>query len=62
MTTRKYTERRLYFFTCDKCGRINAQSFKRRKVKTGLCRPCRKHEVDKNQLSLIKEGVWYEKN
>ena len=53
MTKRIYKERRIYFSAnCEKCGN-SFQSFKRSKVKHGLCRNCRKVEVDKNQVSLF---------
>jgi len=52
---RVFVERRLYFATCDGCGKINYQSFKRSVVKKGLCRNCRR-EVKlrpKDQMGLF---------
>lgn len=53
MTKRVYKERRLYFAeNCEKCGN-QFQSFKRSKIKHGLCRKCRKNEVNPNQVTLF---------
>jgi len=52
---REYKERRLYFNNdCDKCGKI-FQSFKRSRVKGGLCRNCRRIQADPNQPTLFIE-------
>lgn len=48
-----YKERHLYFFTCSKCGTVNRSSFKRAKAKKAICRKCRRHTMDKNQLTFI---------
>ncbi len=51
---REYIERRLYFSgRCEKCGN-GFQSFKRSRIKHGLCRKCRKNWVDPNQTSLFE--------
>lgn len=48
-----YKERRIYFAEeCIKCGN-SFQSFKRAKIKRGLCRKCRKAAVPENQLPLL---------
>lgn len=53
MTKRVYKERRLYFSeNCGNCGKPY-QSFKRSKIKHGLCRKCRKSAVDPNQAPLF---------
>ena len=50
---RVYKERRLYFSEkCENCGK-GFQSFKRSKVKGGLCRKCRKNQPDPNQQPLF---------
>lgn len=52
---RSYKERRLYFSQgCERCGR-RFQSFKRAKIKNGLCRKCRK--VNPDQKSLFNDMV-----
>jgi protein-arginine kinase activator protein McsA len=49
----KYKERRIYFAgSCGKCGK-SFQSFKRSRIKKGLCSSCRSHFVDPNQASLL---------
>lgn len=53
---RKYKERRLYFYTCTKCGSTNRCSFKRAKAKHAICRKCRKQEVNKDQLAMFETG------
>lgn len=51
--TRQYKERRLYFSEeCEKCGKPY-QSFKRSRVKHGLCRKCRRNQPDPNQQTLF---------
>lgn len=50
---RSYKERRLYFSQgCERCGR-RFQSFKRARIKNGLCRKCRK--INPDQASLFDE-------
>lgn len=50
---RIYKERRLYFASsCETCGK-RFQSFKRAKIKHGLCRKCRSHKVDPQQGNLF---------
>ena len=50
---KKFKERRLYYFTCAKCGH-RATTFKRRRVRAEICRNCRHVEtVDPNQGSLF---------
>lgn len=52
-----YKERRLYFYTCSKCGSENRCSFKRTKARKGICRKCRKNAVNENQIPLFTAGV-----
>lgn len=53
--SRQYKERRLYFSdNCEKCGNP-FQSFKRAKIKHGLCRKCRRNQPDPNQQGLFTE-------
>lgn len=53
MPKRQYKERRIYFAgECTGCGN-SFQSFKRSRIKTGLCRACRKSAVPKGQDSLF---------
>jgi len=61
MTKKTYKERRLYYYTCTKCGTRNRHSLKRRRAKHGLCRKCRgkQHESNKNQLSLFQQDPRY---
>lgn len=49
-----YIERRLYFGTCEGCGRENFQSFKRSRIRQRLCRSCRRKEAlnPKDQMPL----------
>lgn len=49
-----YKERRLYYFTCEQCGKENRHSFKRKKAKMKVCKRCRKNAVDPNQQSLFE--------
>lgn len=47
-------ERRVYFFTCEQCGKGDRQTFKRSKAKNKLCRSCRKGpQIDPNQQALF---------
>lgn len=48
-----YKERRLYYYTCEGCGKQNRHSFKKKKAKLKVCKKCRKLEVNKNQLALF---------
>lgn len=50
---KQYKERRIYFSkNCEICGRP-FQSFKRSKIKTGLCSKHRKFKVDENQMDMF---------
>lgn len=50
---RIYKERRLYFASsCEGCGN-RYQSFKRAKIKHGLCRKCRSKRVEPGQDGLF---------
>lgn len=53
-------ERRVYFFHCDKCGKLR-QSYRRRRARNGVCRPCRKAYVDENQMTLFSSFETKEK-
>lgn len=47
---RIYKERRLYFSqACERCGK-RYQSFKRKRIKEGLCRKCRRINPDQTSL------------
>jgi ribosomal protein L37AE/L43A len=48
-------ERRLYQFTCSKCGKSRRQTLKRRKAKVTTCRTCARNAVDERQMTLIAE-------
>ena len=52
---REYKERRLYFYTCEVCHTPNRCSFKRSRVKGGVCKKCRSIEVNKDQGRLFPE-------
>lgn len=57
---RIYKERRLYFSqACDRCGR-RYQSFKRKRIKEGLCRKCRR--INPDQTSLFDETIVLSEN
>lgn len=47
--------RKIYFFTCEKCGHIKRQSFRKNKAEVGLCRNCRQATllIHKNQGNLF---------
>jgi NAD-dependent SIR2 family protein deacetylase len=53
---KQYKERRIYFHqSCTNCG-SKYQSFKRRRIKAGLCRKCRSGVlVTENQIILFDE-------
>ena len=52
-----FKERRLYYFTCEQCGKVNRHSFKRKKAKLKVCKKCRRQEeVNKNQLTLFSNA------
>lgn len=53
--------RKIYFFTCEKCGHHKRQSFRRSKAEVGLCRKCRQAAllVHKNQGSLFANDQTY---
>jgi hypothetical protein len=54
---RIYKERRLYFSQgCERCGR-RYQSFKRKRIKQGLCRKCRKVNTDQTSLFDVNVAV-----
>lgn len=53
----KLKERHLYFYTCSKCGVVNRCSFKRSVARGEVCRKCRNHPVNENQMSLIPNMV-----
>ena len=56
MTKRQYKERRLYFSgECAGCGH-SFQSFKRSKIKAGLCRKCLRLQPPKGQDSLFVDA------
>lgn len=56
MTKRVYKERRIYFSAnCEKCGHP-FQSFKRSKVKHGLCRTCRAKVINPDQVELFPDN------
>lgn len=50
-----YKERRLYFYTCSKCGGTNRCSFKRAKAKKAVCRKCKRLAINKNQIPLFPD-------
>lgn len=47
--------RKIYFFTCEKCGHSKRQSFRKSKAEVGLCRICRRAAllVHKDQGNLF---------
>lgn len=54
---RTYKERRLYFSQgCECCGK-RFQSFKRARIKNGLCRKCRRINPDQTSLFDVNEAV-----
>lgn len=49
-----YRERRTYFYPCSSCGR-RAKSYRKRRLRTGLCRKCRlQAEQTRNMTPLFK--------
>ena len=53
MGNKVYKERRLYYGdSCSQCGH-KFISFKRSKIKKGLCRKCRKNPVDPGQTRIV---------
>jgi NAD-dependent SIR2 family protein deacetylase len=57
-----YKERRLYYFTCEQCGKVNRHSFKRKKAKGKICKKCRGQYINPNQQSLFGIPVIIDKN
>ncbi len=51
---RIFKERRLYYYTCEQCGKQNRHSFKRKKAKVRVCKKCKGNVVDPNQLTLFQ--------
>jgi transcriptional regulator NrdR family protein len=49
---KQYKERHVYFGVCDNCTHKYC-SFKRTRIKNGLCRKCRKTKVNKDQIGLF---------
>lgn len=54
MINQKPKERRIWYFPCSSCGKTKAQSHKKKKAGTGLCRKCRRNKVPDNQPDLFK--------
>jgi hypothetical protein len=50
----KIKERRVWFFTCDKCGSERRQSHRKYKAKEAICRSCRKKIINPNQPRLFE--------
>lgn len=50
---REYIERSVYFFKFGKCGRKQSRTFYKRIRTLGICRKCRKNQVNENQMTLI---------
>lgn len=51
----KIKERRLWRFTCDKCGKANRQSHRKYKAKEAICQSCRRQEPNSNQPNLFND-------
>lgn len=45
--------RRVYFFTCTQCDKIDRQSYQIKRARTGLCKYCRGIEVNPNQMDIF---------
>jgi DNA replicative helicase MCM subunit Mcm2 (Cdc46/Mcm family) len=53
----KIKERRIWYFTCEKCGANHRQSHKKKKAKDAVCRNCRRNYVNPNQAKLFEEEI-----
>lgn len=51
---REYIERSVYFFKCSKRGRKQSRTFYKRIRTAGICRKCRKNQVNENQLAMFE--------
>lgn len=49
----KVKERRVWYFTCDRCGVARRQSHKKKKAKESVCQKCRRHTPNPNQSTLF---------
>lgn len=50
---KQFNERRIWYFTCDKCGKTHRQSHKKKNARNHICMKCRKLEVPENQPPLF---------
>lgn len=50
-------ERRLFFFTCDKCRAPRRHSMFLAKAKDKICKKCLTGHVDKNQIPLFDSAI-----
>lgn len=61
---RDLISRKVYFFTCEKCGHTKRQSFRKSNANIGLCRVCRRNALlihkDQGNLfaNLINENTY----
>ncbi len=53
---KEFKERRIWYFSCSKCGKNHRQSHRKKNAKIQLCLKCRKNEVPENQLSIFNEN------
>ena len=58
----KIKERRIWYFTCEKCGAARRQSHRKFKAKEATCRKCRRTVINPNQLKLFEAQEINEQN
>ena len=51
----QFKERRIWYFTCEKCGKAHRQSHRKKNAQVHICRKCRGVEVAENQLKIFEE-------
>ena len=49
----KLKERRVWKYTCDKCGKSNRQANRKQKARDAICRTCRRIVSNPNQTKLF---------
>jgi len=54
-TKTQFKERRIWYFTCERCGKSHRQSHKKKNAQSYICRNCRKNVVPENQQSLFSK-------
>ena len=55
--TKQFNERRIWYFTCDKCGKTHRQSHRKKNARDRICLRCRMMQVPENQPALFDEEI-----